>query len=256
MHSGVWRAAAYGRKVGQGLALGLVVALALATVTLAVLAAFGAVPWLELSARFGDMPIPQAGMWAQITFTLLMVMLCFYLPSHARIFQLEKSHRDFNVRMEDVARAYRESHATDRAGVFALSGEFDSVRDRIKHLREHPELSRLEPEILELASQMSHHSRDLARIYSDEKVQRARSFLKQRQEEIDAYRETIALARTTCDELKRWVQEVSVEDAVVEAQMDALEADLADLLPALGYDIQPPGEEDSKVVPIQAKPKD
>ncbi|MFC2968339.1 hypothetical protein [Acidimangrovimonas pyrenivorans] len=72
-----------------------------------------------------------------------------------------------------AARALARAHGGDREGVFALSSEFDSMRERLTHLRKHPDLSGLEPELLELAAQMSHLSRDLARVYSDEKVARA-----------------------------------------------------------------------------------
>ena len=51
----------------------------------------------------------------------------------------------------------------------------------------HPDLGALEPEILELAAQMSRISQDLAETYSDEKVDRARTFLQQRQQEIDTF---------------------------------------------------------------------
>ena len=48
-------------------------------------------------------------------------------------------------RFVHVARAYRHAHAADRAGVFALSSEFDAMRARLEHLRKHPDLSHLEP---------------------------------------------------------------------------------------------------------------
>ena len=64
--------------------------------------------------------------------------------------------------MWDVAQAYQAAHAADRDGVFNLPSEFDSVRERIEHLRRHPDLGRLKPEILELAAQISHESRELA----------------------------------------------------------------------------------------------
>ena len=42
--------------------------------------------------------------------------------------------------MEDIARAYHLCHTADRAGVFTLSSEFDSVRERLAYQRDHPDL--------------------------------------------------------------------------------------------------------------------
>ena len=84
---------------------------------------------------------------------------------------------------------------------------------------------------------MSQESRNLAEIYSDEKVERARTFLRSRQREIEEYREQIALAQQTCADLKRWSQQVNVEDSVVSGQMQRLEADLAEILPLIGYEM-------------------
>jgi hypothetical protein len=100
---------------------------------------------------------------------------------------------------------------------------------------------------------MSHESRDLASVYSEEKVDRARTFLRQRQREIEDYREQIAMAQQTCADLKRWSQQVNVEDSVVSAQMQRLEADLAEILPLIGYEMADIPEPEN-VVPLP-KPK-
>ena len=138
--------------------------------------------------------------------------------------------------MEDVARAYRIAHAADRTGVFALSAEFESMRARFDHLRQHPDLGELEPAMLHLAAEMSFLSRDLARTYSDDKVGRARIFLKQRQEEAHAMADRIAAARRTCDELRRWLADVEAEERTAHHQIRRLEADLKEILPTRGYD--------------------
>lgn len=242
-------------KTARFLALSFIAALALASATTTLLAAVKVIPWLQITASWNGLALPWAGMALQIGVTLLTAALLFYLPAHARIMRLERSHRDFRLSMEDVAHAYRESHAADRRGLFSLSSEFDSIRERLRHLRDHPDLGMLEPEVLELAAQMSHSSRELARIYSDDKMARARTFLTQRQQEVEAFQENLALAQRTCDELKRWVQDVSVEEQVAEAQLDALERDLAALLPALGYEMhQPAPRPDAKVVSLPHKP--
>ena len=199
-------------------------------------AALGMLPWPELGLAYGSTPVPLAGMWAQLALTGLMLALVFYLPMHLRVVRLERSHRSFAVGMEDVARAYRLAHAADRTGVFALSTEFESMRARFDHLRQHPDLGALEPELLHLAAEMSFLSRDLARTYSDDKVGRARIFLKQRQEEAHALTDRISAARRTCDELRRWLADVEAEERAAHQQIRRLDADLKEILPTLGYD--------------------
>ena len=110
------------------------------------------------------------------------------------------------------------------------------MRARFDHLRQHPDLRHLEPELLDLAAKMSFVSRDLSRVYSDDKVGRARVFLSQRQEEIASVADRIAAARRTCDELRRWLTEIESEERTAQTQIRRLEADLQEILPTLGYD--------------------
>jgi chromosome segregation ATPase len=112
-----------------------------------------------------------------------------------------------------------------------LRSEFDNVRDRLLYLRDHPDLGSLEPEILELAAQMSHESRELATIYSADRVERARQFLRQRQEEAEQMKARIQMAHDACRELKRWLQSVDMDEAVVRAQLARLREELSDLFP-------------------------
>lgn len=237
----------------QDLAQGVIVALALALVAASIAAAFGVLPWPEMTLRFGGSVLPNAGMWAQITLTLIFVLLCFFLPANLRMAHLERSHRSFQMGMEDVARAYRMAHAADRAGVFALSGEFDSMRARMDQIRKHPDLSMLEPELLQMAAQMSFETRELARAYSDDKVARAKIFLKQRQEEVQTLTDRIRIARGTCDELRRWLTDVEAEERIAQVQMRRLEADLRDILPSLGLDLTDKSDQNVVALPKPAK---
>jgi Tfp pilus assembly protein PilN len=241
------------QRQGQVIVLGLIALAGLALVTLTLGAALGLLPWLELYAGAGGAALPQAGMYVQVAITALFVLLMLFLPANRRIMQLERSHRDFTVSMEDIAAAYRVSHEADRAGLFNATSEFDSVRERLTHLREHPDLGALEPEVLELAAQMSHTSRDIAEVYSDAKVERARQFLRQRQEEIETFQETVALARKTTEDLKNWKQEVESEERVVDRQVAALKADLKALLPELGIETDTPPRATHSVVPMTHK---
>lgn len=234
----------------QSLMQGLIVLLAVALVAASLAAGFGVLPWPQLALYFGGTPLPQAGMWVQLGLTALLVALVFYLPANLRMARLERSHRSFAMGMQDVSQAYRMAHSADRAGVFALSGEFDTMRARLELLRRHPDLAHLEPELLQLAAQMSHETRDLARAYSDDKVNRARQFLQQRQEEAQALTDRLAIARRTCDELRRWLTDIEAEERQAQTQIRRLEADLKEILPTLGYDFDMAEPSEANVVSL------
>jgi membrane protein implicated in regulation of membrane protease activity len=238
---------------GQSAAQTLLILVAVGLVAATIAAAFGALPWLTISASFGGAALPQAGMWAQVGLTVLAVLLCLYLPANMRMARLERSHRSFAMGMDDVARAYRMAHAADRAGVFALSGEFENMRVRMDQLRKHPDLAHLEPEILQMAAQMSFETRELARAYSDDKVARAKMFLQQRQEEVHSLTDRIATVRLVIDDLRRWTADVEAEERVAQVQMKRIEADLRELLPPLGLSLSGPTPENVVALPKPAK---
>lgn len=221
----------------QYLAMGSVTALAAVLTGYGLACAFGAAPWLSLEMRFGETLVPQAGMLVQLAVTLLTLSLLFYLPTNARVLALEHSHRSFHMNMRDVARAYAAAHKADREGVFTLPSEFDSIRDRIAFLRSHPELDMLQGEVMELAAQMSHVSRELAKTYSDDNVARARDFLIQRQEDIAEFEDRVRLAKSMTEDLTRWHRRVALEEEVAQSQLDQLRAELADILPELAQPI-------------------
>lgn len=243
-------ALASARDAMQSVAQGLIVLVAAGLAAASVAAAAGWLPWPQVALFFGGQAVPQAGMWLQLGLTGLCAMLVFFLPANLRMARLERSHRSFAMGMEDVARAYRHAHAADRAGVFALSAEFDAMRARMDHLRAHPDLAHLEPELLQLAAQMSHETRELARTYSDERVMRARGFLQQRQQEVQALTERLTLARRTCDELRRWLTDIEAEERLAQVQLKRLEADLKEILPGLGYDFDHEEVRDANVVAL------
>ncbi|SFI37170.1 hypothetical protein [Jannaschia pohangensis] len=212
-------------------------ALAVTASTVAALA--GALPWLELSVGFDGVAVEGAGQIAQISLTVLMLLLVGFLPANSRMRRLELTNRDFHLSMDDVARAYAVVHAADRDGTFELSREFDAMRDRIDWMRAHPDLTGLEHDVLLVAAQMSVESRELAEVYSSEKVDRARSFLRQRQAEVEDYRQRISMAQATVTEIKRWMQAISVEESLAEKQLDRLRKDLSEVTDALkitGFD--------------------
>ena len=234
----------------QSVAQTLIILLGVGLMMASLAAAFGLIPWPQLALFFGGQAVPQAGMWLQLGLTAIVGLMGLYLPANNRMTRLERSHRSFAMGMQDVAHAYRQAHAADRAGVFALSGEFDAMRARMELLRDHPDFQHLEPELLQMAAQMSVETRDLARAYSDEKVNRAKSFLKQRQEEVQALTDRLAIARRTCDELRRWLTDIDAEDRMAQTQLKRLEADLKEILPTLGYDFDLEDHRDANVVAL------
>ncbi|MGR3484094.1 MAG: DNA repair protein [Paracoccaceae bacterium] len=210
----------------------VVTVLAIAAIGYTIAAATGLAPWLTLTAQFGEVVVPEAGMILQIAVTALLACLLAFLPASSRVLRLEQSHRDFHVKMEDVARAFYLAHTADRSGVFTASSEFDQVRERLAYLRDHPDLERLEAGALELASQMSQQARHLADVYSDEKVARARDFLRQRQQEVERQQVQIVEANQIANEIGKWAQEVEIEESIVASQLGQLEERLNSALPA------------------------
>ncbi|SPH21678.1 hypothetical protein ASD8599_02430 [Ascidiaceihabitans donghaensis] len=220
----------------QRIALACFAFTALALVTVTGLAVFGLLPWLEVNAIWNGEFVDNAGMYVQIIATVLAVALCFFLPSNRRIMTLENSHRQFAIGMQDVARAYGAVHAADRGDVFRISSEFDAIKERLAYLRDHPDLSSLEPEVLEIAAQMSHISKELAEVYSDDRVSRARAFLKERQFEVQQFNTRLAEAKAVSTELKHWLHEIELEESVAAAQLDRLRDELRGALPELGLE--------------------
>ena len=229
---------------------------ALALLAASGMALMGLWPWIDLPLSIDGQPIENAGMYAQLGLTALAISICFFLPSNRRVMQLETSHRRFSMGMNDVARAYAAVHAADRGRTFQLSSEFDSVRERLAYLRDHPDLSTLEPALLEIAAQMSHVSKELAVVYSDDKISRARSFLSQRQEEVALFNARLDQAKAISTELKHWLHEVELEESVAAAQLQRLKDELRDVMPELGMETvvhTEPTEVDNTVVEMAPK---
>ena len=225
-------------RLCHALSLFLVAVVAMALALYTIMCAFGQSPWFTLPVTFGETTFVDAGMYIQIMLTVLVGSMAFYLPTNARIMALENSHRKFEMSMHDVARAYHEVHTADRAGLFTLSSEFDAVRERLAYLRDHPDMEQLEPSVMEVAAQMSQQARHLADVYSDEKVARAKAFLTQRQQEAEIQQERIIEALHACTEIRKWAQQVELEESIVASQLAQLDEKLQQALPALGYSLE------------------
>tara|TARA_R110000796_G_scaffold8838_5_gene28522 strand:+ start:6093 stop:6893 length:801 start_codon:yes stop_codon:yes gene_type:complete len=220
----------------QRLAFAIFGLAALALTIFTIMAAVGQLAWIEIPLNYNGQSVENAGMYAQIALTVLAIGICFFIPTNRRIMQLENSHRKFSINMNDVSRAYAAVHAADRASTFQMSSEFDAVRERLSYLRDHPDLSTLEPGLLEVAAQMSHISKELATLYADDKIERARSFLKQRQEEVDLFNSRLDQAKGISNEMKHWLHEVELEESVASAQLERLRAEMREVMPELGIE--------------------
>ena len=232
----------------------LICAAALFAVTTTILSAFGILPWLSLQAGLSTGATIDAGLYVQAGLTALILMLVFYLPSNARMMALENTHRKFTMNMQDVAGAYQVAHAADRSGAFALSSEFDAVKERMAFLRDHPDLQSLEPQVLELAAQMSQISRELADTYSEAKILRARTFLQQRQEEIEQFQHRIEEAQIIQHELRQWTRDIEIEESIAKSQLARLRDELFDLLPELSAQLQSPNDDKSPASVVAMTP--
>ena len=168
---------------------------------------------------------------------VLSALLLAFMPANWRVLALENSHRSFRMRMEDVTQAYMVAHAADREGLFQMSSEFDAVRERIVFLRDHPDLGTLEPDVLDVAAQMSRISEDLAVRYCDAKVTRAKSFLAQRHDEAALTDARIENALQVTREMRRLIEAVEMEESVAASRLDQLRGELDALLPH--FDLAP-----------------
>ena len=222
----------------QSLSLTALAGLSGLAIGFTLLALFGYFPWIDLPLSLGGTPLPHAGAVVQIVLTLFLLALMAFLPASQRVMRLETSHRDFKLGVEDIARAYRACHEADRAGLFTLESEFDAVRERFAFLRGHPDFAAMEAEILEIAAGMSAEARDLAEVFSDETMAQARDFIVQRQAEADRTQRTLAAARATCREIRHWLDQVEGDERRVRTELRALESELLDLLPRLGFDTE------------------
>lgn len=81
-------------------------------------------------------------------------------------------------------------------------------------------------------------SRDLAEVFSDDTVTRARDFLARRQAEADRAQRHLAAARATCREIRHWLGKVEADERKMNFELRELEAELLDLLPRLGFDTE------------------
>ena len=237
--------------VAQHVTMLLLVVLATCSLLWTAAAMAGLLPWLSILAAGEEQTIYDIGAGVQIAMTLLLTSLWFFLPSHRRVLSLEASHRRFQLNMDDVARAYEVVLAKDREGAFRLAGEFDAVRERLQYLHSRFDLSQLEPELLELAVQMSYHSRDLAQLYSEEAVARAQSFLAARKAEAERLQSEIAAARQMALALRHASDLVEIAEGSVKEEIEALREELRGLLPRLGIEISSPAEPVPSAAPPQ-----
>lgn len=229
-------------RLVQAASISIYALTALALIAFTIVCALGFAQWLEMPMTVGETLYSDAGMWIQIGLTLALSSLVFMIPTNRRILNLEQSHRNFQISMDDIAQAYYLCHTADRNGDFSLSAEFDAVRERLVFMRDHPQLASLEPGVLEVAAQMSQQSRNLAEVYSDTNVDRAKAFLRERQQEADSQEAAIAAATKRLEEIEALSAHVEAKEVTSDRMMDRLDEKVRRTLEPLGYDIQRNGK--------------
>ncbi len=86
---------------------------------------------------------------------------------------------------------------------------------------------------LEVAAQMSQESRELARLFNDEKVARARHSIAARREEADRMETKITEAHAISAELRHLLDDVEMEEDMVRSRLRRLREELSDILPRI-----------------------
>ncbi len=215
--------------LGQSAAVFLIAATAASLCVVTGLSAIGVLPWLDVPVLVAGEALPWAGMALQIGVTALFLLLTTFIPSNRRVMQLEAAHRAFALSTDDIARAYRAAHQDDRAGAFKLVGEFDSIRERYTHLKDHPDLEGLDAELLTIGAQMSHQSRELAQVYSADKIARVKEGLARRKEDAECLQDRIQMAHAAIRDVRGQLDDVEIEEASVAAQLQRLEEDLDEI---------------------------
>lgn len=216
-------------------AAGQIVAMLVFTIAgLALLAATGLsfagiLPWMEVSVSYGGVPVEWAGPALQIGLTALFLLLAVYVPTSRQVMMLEAAHRDFAVSMDDITSAYQAAHLADRKEAFKMQREFDAVKERYEYLRKHPDLPEIDADLLTIAAQMSQQSRDLAKTFSDENVERARESLKQRRRDAEELQHRIQHAHAASRDLRREIEDVEYEEGSAASQLMRLREELSEI---------------------------
>lgn len=201
---------------------------AIVSVSATALAFAGVLPWPSLTILYGTSEIVWFGQALQIGVTLLLVVLAMSLPGIGRVLRLEATHRRFEIDMDDITKAYRAAHMADRAEIFGMQREFDAVRERYRYLKGQPGLNQIDAELLTVAAQMSQQTQELASVYSDEKVARARESLKQRHKDAETLQDRLQNAYASIREIRRMMDDVDIEESTVASQIARLREEMVD----------------------------
>lgn len=193
------------------------------------LAFAGVLPWLELAVSYGGVPVEWAGPAVQIGLTALFLLLAVFVPTSRQVMMLEATHRDFAVSMDDITSAYQAAHLADRKEAFRMQREFDAVKERYEYLKKHPDLPEIDADLLTIAAQMSHQSRELAKTFSDENIERARDSLKQRRRDAEELQHRIQEAHAASRDLRREIEDVEYEEGSAASQLMRLREELSEI---------------------------
>lgn len=198
------------------------------------LAYAGVLPWVELDVTYYDQRVEWAGQAFQVGVTILFLLLAVYVPTNRHVMMLEATHRDFALSMDDITRAYKAAHHADRREAFQMEREFDAIRERFEYLRTHPDLPEIDAELLTIAAQMSEQSRELAKAFTEEKVERARASLIERRKDAEELERRIQTANAVSREIRRELDDVEFAESSTASQMRRLREELLELEARIG----------------------
>lgn len=205
------------REIFMIVAQGFILAFAALLLTRSIAAGLGWLAWPRIDVVLAGEPLPMAGMWLQLGVTAVAVLLALFLPA----VETGASPRRARRSTPPVTRA------TPPARGPALVTVLDTRRPPRQPL---PALADLRH--LETGPARPGRAADG---FSDETVHRIETILKRRQEAAQAMSGRVALAQSLSDELRRWLGDVKAKERAAQSQMRRLEADLKEILPALGY---------------------
>ncbi len=222
-------------KALHNVALAVVLFMVCASPLLGVLSWAEIVPWPVLNVTLSDGSVHNAVPYLGAAISFIGIVMLALVPGSKRVLTLEQTHREFKMTMDDVAGAFYAAFTADRDGIFKIKGEFDAIRARHEYLKSLPNLPSLEPDILLQAAQMSYVSEELARAYGTDAVERARDFLKSRQDEINRFSALLKSEEAELPVIRDLALTLRDQDRMNHETRNRLDEQLRELVAPLGY---------------------
>lgn len=188
--------------------LNITLRIVIAAVTAIVLISciLGWTPWVTWSLTFGETTITNAGMYAQILVSAVLILQAASVQDKVRLMHNEKTTILANQKYNDVSHAYDVCFQKDKTGFFKAKNQYDQVRERFNYLDDHPDLEHMTDDVLELAAMMATESSGLAEAFSDAKVQKLEAALRLLGDEQDRRRRLMIRAEDVIEKYRSRAQ--------------------------------------------------